>query len=99
MKLAINDCLDISLATILMEGLDIADATDPKIGYRSPSGKTGFWNAEVKGSAVEYSVPANVFNETGKWYFWTRLVFPGDKAYSGTATVLEVVNPWENLLA
>lgn len=96
MKVVINDCLSLSMAVTIDE-LETSSIKTATIGYRSPSGKTGYWDAIVSPEKkVDCEILPNILNELGSWYIWTKIITESDQKYSGTASILDVVNPWEN---
>lgn len=63
-------------------GLDVTSMQAVYVGYKKPSGATGYWTA-VKGTGgdttkVYYDVTGSTdLNEVGDWLFWAKVVSAG----------------------
>jgi hypothetical protein len=97
MKLPVNDCLDVTLTMSLGEGIDIETAQNAIVVCRSPKGAISNFGATIASGIINCSFPANVFNQIGNYHIWPRIIFSDIQAYTGSATIITVVNPWENI--
>jgi hypothetical protein len=95
MKIPLNDSLSISLE-IVFDDLSLANASGVSMGYRSPYGNVGTWTATINSTKVEAKVAKNILTELGDYYVYPIVIF-ADDVYTGTASKVEVVNPWENI--
>jgi hypothetical protein len=76
--------LDITLET----GYDLSLASTKKICYKSPSGKTGSWDATASGTKLTYSVQEGDINEPGTWKLQSYIIVSGRDAHGSIVQIL-----------
>lgn len=98
MKYVRNQNISLSFVLTLDKDLDVADAISIAIEFRCPSGAVGSRPVTDPPDLnnITCEVPANTLSERGTYYVWPKIVFSDTEVYYGTATVLEMVEPWEN---
>ena len=68
--------------TLLLDtGIDLSDATNLKILYKTPEGRTGHFNAATDGDSLSYQLSNTDITVTGEWLFQAKVNINGLNAY------------------